>query len=141
MLRDYCGTALSLPGLARSFTPRPHQLAAVARIIHEPSAGLFHVVGAGKTAEISIGVWELRRLGLITKPAIVVPNHLVEQFRNEFLQLYPQARVLAAGMSDLTRLGRTTLLGRVANGEWDAVIVSQLVFFRIQLSVEAQKAY
>ena len=110
-------------------------------MIHEPSAGLFHVVGAGKTAEISIGVWELRRLGLITKPAIVVPNHLVEQFRNEFLQLYPQARVLAAGMSDLTRLGRTTFLGRVANGDWDAVIVSQSVFFRIQLSVEAQKAY
>jgi SAM-dependent methyltransferase len=84
VLRDYSGTSLSLPGLARTFTPRPHQLAAVARMIQEPSAGLFHVVGAGKTAEISIGVWKLRRLGLITKPAIVVPNHLVEQFRNEF---------------------------------------------------------
>jgi N12 class adenine-specific DNA methylase/predicted RNA methylase len=141
VLRDYSGAALSLPGLARSFTPRPHQLAAVARMIQEPSAGLFHVVGAGKTAEISIGVWELRRLGLITKPAIVVPNHLVEQFRNEFLQLYPQARVLAAGMGDVTRLGRGTFLGRVANGDWDAVIISQSVFARIPLSIDAQKAY
>jgi N12 class adenine-specific DNA methylase len=141
VLRDYSGASLTLPGLARTFTPRPHQLAAVARMIQEPSAGLFHVVGAGKTAEISMGVWELRRLGLITKPAIVVPNHLVEQFRNEFLQLYPQGRVLAAGMGELTRLGRTTFLGRVANGDWDAVIVSQSVFFRIQLSAKAQQAY
>jgi N12 class adenine-specific DNA methylase len=141
VLREYSGASLSLPGLARTFTPRPHQLAAVARMIQEPSAGLFHVVGAGKTAEISMGVWELRRLGLITKPAIVVPNHLVEQFRNEFLQLYPQGRVLAAGMGDLTRMGRSTFLGRVASGDWDAVIVSQSVFFRIQLSVEAQRAY
>ena len=141
VLRDYSGAHLSLPGLARSFTPRPHQLAAVARMIQEPSAGLFHVVGAGKTAEIAIGVWELRRLGLITKPAIVVPNHLVEQFRNEFLQLYPQARVLAAGMGDVTRLGRGTFLGRIANSEWDAVVVSQSVFARIPLSAEAQKNY
>ena len=141
VLRDYSGAHLSLPGLARSFTPRPHQLAAVARMIQEPSAGLFHVVGAGKTAEIAIGVWELRRLGLITKPAIVVPNHLVEQFRNEFLQLYPQARVLAAGMGDVTRLGRGTFLGRIANSEWDAVVVSQSVFARIPLSAEAQKTY
>ena len=110
-------------------------------MIQEPSAGLFHVVGAGKTAEIAIGVWELRRLGLITKPAIVVPNHLVEQFRNEYLQLYPQARVLAAGMGDVTRLGRATFLGRVANSDWDAVIVSQSVFARIPLSMPAQRAY
>lgn len=141
VLREYSGQALSLPGLARTFTPRPHQLAAVTRMIQEPSAGLFHVVGAGKTAEIAIGVWELRRLGLITKPAIVVPNHLVEQFRNEYLQLYPQARVLAAGMGDVTRLGRATFLGRIANSDWDAVIVSQSVFARIPLSMQAQKAY
>ncbi|WAX58516.1 hypothetical protein M6B22_07060 [Jatrophihabitans cynanchi] len=141
VLRDYSTTALSLPGLARSFTPRPHQLAAVNRMIQEPSAGLFHVVGAGKTAEIAMGVWELRRLGLINKSAIVVPNHLVDQFRNEFLQLYPQARVLAAGMQDVTRLGRGTFLGRIANSDWDAVIVSQSVFARIPLSTEAQKAY
>jgi len=141
VLREYSGEALSLPGLARTFTPRPHQRAAVARMIQEPSAGLFHVVGAGKTAEIAIGVWELRRLGLITKPAIVVPNHLVEQFRNEYLQLYPQARVLAAGMGDVTRLGRATFLGRIANSDWDAVIVSQSVFARIPLSLPAQQAY
>lgn len=141
VLRDYSTTALSLPGLARSFAPRPHQLAAVNRMIQEPSAGLFHVVGAGKTAEIAMGVWELRRLALINKPAIVVPNHLVDQFRNQFLQLYPQARVLAAGMQDVTRLGRGTFLGRIANSDWDAVIVSQSVFARIPLSAEAQKTY
>ena len=76
-----------------TFTPRPHQLAAVARIITEPAVGLFHEVGAGKTAEMAIGAMELRRLGLVGKPAIVVPNHMLEQFAREFLQLYPQARL------------------------------------------------
>jgi N12 class adenine-specific DNA methylase/predicted RNA methylase len=141
VLRHYDGENLTLPGLARTFTPRPHQLSAVARMIAEPAAGLYHVVGAGKTAEMAIGVMELRRLAMISKAAIVVPNHLVEQFRNEFLQLYPQARVLAAGMDDVNRLGRATFLGRVANNEWDAVIVSRSVFERIPMSVAAQQDY
>ncbi len=141
VLRSYDDTTLSLPGLAHSFRPRPHQLSAAARMIQEPAAGLYHVVGAGKTAEMAMGVMELRRLGLVRKPAIVVPNHLVEQFRNEFLQLYPQAKVLAAGSEDVSRLGRGTFLGRIANNDWDAVIVSRSVFERIPMSVAAQRDY
>jgi N12 class adenine-specific DNA methylase len=98
VLRDYtdAGDYLTLPGLAASFTPLPHQRAAVARMIAEPAAGLFHEVGAGKTAEMVMGAMELRRIGLITKPVVVVPNHMLEQFTREWLHLYPQARILAA---------------------------------------------
>ncbi|HTU60972.1 MAG TPA: hypothetical protein VMF89_21110, partial [Polyangiales bacterium] len=78
--RSYDNTKLSLPGLAVTFRPRPHQIAAVARIVHEPAVGLFHVVGAGKTAEMVMGAMELKRLGLVSKPVIVVPNHMLEQF-------------------------------------------------------------
>ena len=73
VLRNYDDAQLSLPGLALHFEPRPHQVAAVARIIHEPAVGLFHEVGAGKTAEMTMGAMELRRLGLARKPAIIVP--------------------------------------------------------------------
>ena len=97
VLRSYDDAALSLPGLALTFRPRPHQVAAVARMIHEPAVLLAHEVGAGKTAEMIMGVTELRRLGLVRKPAIVVPNHMLEQFAREWLQLYPQAQVLVAG--------------------------------------------
>ena len=97
VLRSYDDIQLSLPGLALTFRPRPHQVAAVARMIHEPAVLLAHEVGAGKTAEMIMGVIELRRLGLIRKPAVVVPNHMLEQFAREWLQLYPQARVLVAG--------------------------------------------
>jgi N12 class adenine-specific DNA methylase len=91
VLRDYSqdGERLTLPGLARTFTPRPHQRAAVARMLAEPAVGLFHQVGAGKTAEMVIGASELRRLGMVKKPAIVVPNHMLEQFSREYLQMYP----------------------------------------------------
>ena len=96
MLRSYDGAQLSLPGLALTFKPHPHQIAAVARIITEPAVGLYHEVGAGKTAEMVMGAMELKRLGLVNKPAFVVPNHMLEQFSREFLQLYPRARILAA---------------------------------------------
>ena len=122
VLRDYttAGAQLTLPGLTRTFTPRAHQRAAVARIVAEPAVGLFHEVGAGKTAEMAIGAMELRRLGLVRKPAVVVPNHMLEQFSREWLQLYPQARVLAASGEDLAgerrravrRPGRRERLGR-----------------------------
>ena len=86
----------------RDFTPTRAPVAAVARIIAEPAVGLLaHEVGAGKTAEMVIGAMELRRLGLVRKPAIVVPNHMLEQFTREFLQLYPQAKLLAASTEDL----------------------------------------
>lgn len=89
VLRDFAieGERLTLPGLAQSFVPRAHQRAAVARMVAEPTMGLFHAVGAGKTATMVIGASELRRLGLVKRPAVVVPNHMLEQFTREWLQL------------------------------------------------------
>ena len=83
------GRAAHPPGLARTFQPRPHQRAAVARMLAEPAVGLFHQVGAGKTAEMVIGAMELRRLGLVSKPAVVVPNHMLEQFSRECATALP----------------------------------------------------
>ena len=135
--------SLALPGLASWFREwvHPHQLAAVARIVNEPAVLLAHDVGAGKTAEMAMGAMELRRLGLAAKPAIVVPNHMLEQFQREFLQLYPQARVLAAGNDDLKALGRHTFVARIATGNWDAVIMSQSVFERIPMSAPEIERY
>ena len=143
VLRSYDGARPALPGLAAWFREwvHPHQLAAVARIINEPAVLLAHDVGAGKTAEMAMGAMELRRLGLAAKPAIVVPNHMLEQFQREFLQLYPQARVLAAGNDDLKALGRHTFVARIATGNWDAVIMSQSVFERIPMSAPEIERY
>jgi N12 class adenine-specific DNA methylase len=141
VLRSYDDASLSLPGLALTFRPRPHQVAAVARIIGEPTVLLAHDVGAGKTAEMIIGVTELRRLGLIRKPAIVVPNHMLEQFTREWLQLYPQARVLLAGRDDLSRDRRRQFVARCATGTWDGIVISRSAFERIPLSAAEQRAY
>jgi N12 class adenine-specific DNA methylase len=141
VLRSYDGTRLSLPGLAVTFRPRPHQLAAVARMIGEPAAGLFHEVGAGKTAEMIMGVTELRRLGLARKPAIIIPNHMLEQFAREWLQLYPRARVLVAHREDLQASRRRQFVARCATGDWDGVIMSRSAFERIPLSPAGQRSY
>jgi N12 class adenine-specific DNA methylase len=140
-LRHYDTDHMSLPGLASSWTPRPHQLSAVARMVAEPNAGLFHEVGAGKTAEMAIGVMELRRLGLVRKPAIVVPNHMLDQFSGEFLHLYPQARVLAAGSDDLAGDKRRDFVARATTGQWDAVIMTRTAFTRLDVSPDTIRAY
>ena len=141
VLRSYDDAELSLPGLSVAFRPRPHQTAAVARMIHEPSVGLFHEVGAGKTAEMIMGVTELRRLGMVRKPAVVVPNHMLEQFAREWLQLYPQARVLVAGREDLQRDRRRAFVARCATGDWDGIVISRSAFEKIPLSAAGQQAY
>lgn len=141
--RDYTaeGRLLSLPGLARTFVPRDHQRTAVARMIAEPSVGLFHSVGAGKTAEMAIGATELKRLGLVRKPAVVVPNHMLEQVAAEWLQLYPQARLLAAGSDELAGDQRRRFVGQVATNDWDAVILTRTAFQRLPLSPEHEQAF
>jgi N12 class adenine-specific DNA methylase len=142
-LRDYTGAGgyLTLPGLAADFIPRPHQRAAVARMIAEPAAGLFHEVGAGKTAEMIMGAMEMRRMGLITKPVLVVPNHMLEQFTREWLQIYPQARILTASSTDLTAEKRRLMIARAAATEWDGIVLTQGAFQKIPLRVETQNAY
>lgn len=143
VLRDYTGAGeyLSLPGMAASFTPRAHQRAAVARMIAEPTAGLFHVVGAGKTGAMIMGAMEMRRMGLTAKPAVVVPNHMLEQFAREWLQIYPRARILAASSTDLTAEKRRLFIARASANEWDAVILTQGAFQKIPLRAETQRAY
>lgn len=143
VLRDYtnAGEYLSLPGMAASFAPRPHQRAAVARMIAEPAAGLFHEVGAGKTAEMVMGAMEMRRMGLVSKPVVVVPNHMLEQVGREWLQIYPQARILAASSQDLTADKRRMFIARAAANEWDAVILTQGAFAKIPLRAETQASY
>lgn len=143
VLRDYtdAGEYLSLPGLAENFTPRPHQRSAVARMIAEPAAGLFHEVGAGKTAEMILGVMEMRRMGLIDKPVLVIPNHMLEQFSREWLQIYPQARILAASSKDLTADKRRLFVARASANEWDGVLMTQGAFEKIPLRTQTQQAY
>ena len=141
VLRTYDGAQLSLPGLAAGFRPRPHQLAAAARMISEPAVLLAHEVGAGKTAEMIMGITELRRLGLVRKPAIVVPNHMLEQFAREWLQTYPQARILIAGGGDLQTDRRRQFVARCATGNWDGIVMSRSAFERIPLSAGEQRTY
>lgn len=142
-LRDYTadGERLSLPGLASSFTPHPHQRSAVARMISEPAVGLYHGVGAGKTAEMVMGAMELGRLGLVSKPAVVVPNHMLEQVTREWLQLYPQANVLAAGSEDLRGDGRRMFIARAATGQWDGIVMTQGAFGSLAVSGATERAY
>ena len=141
VLRSYDDAQLSLPGLALTFRPHAHQVAAVARIIHEPAVLLAHEVGAGKTAEMIMGITELRRLGLVRKPAVVVPNHMLEQFAREWLQLYPQAKVMIAGQDDLQRTRRRQFVARCATGTWDGIVMSRSAFERIPLSAAEQQQY
>ena len=143
VLRDYSaeGRQLTFPGLVGSFTPRPHQRAAVARMLNEQSVGLFHVVGAGKTAEMIIGATELKRLQMIRKPAIVVPNNLLAQFTRDWMQLYPHATVLAAGADDVTADKRRAFVARVAANDWDAVILTRTAFQAISLDPRRELDY
>jgi len=143
VLRDYSaeGDALTFPGLVKSFTPHPHQRAAVARILNEPSVGLFHAVGAGKTAEMVIGASELKRLGLVSKPAVVVPNHMLEQFAREWLQLYPQARILAAGSDDLAKDARRRFVAKAAANDWDGIILTRTAFQNLALTPANEQAF
>lgn len=143
VLRDYAaeGERLTLPGMASTWSPRTHQRAAVARMLAEPSVGLFHEVGAGKTGEMVAGAMELRRLGMATKPVIVVPNHMLEQISREWLQIYPQARVLAASGDDLKAVNRRDFVARVATGDWDGVVMTRSAFGRLGVSVDARADY
>ncbi len=143
VLRDYSkeGQRLTLPGLVAGIHPHPHQRAAVARMIAEPSVGLFHTVGAGKTAEMVMGAMELRRLHLVSKPLVVVPNHMLEQFSREWLQWYPQANVLAAGSKDVTPDRRREFIARAATGDWDGIIMTQTAFKAVGVGHDTVHSY
>jgi N12 class adenine-specific DNA methylase/superfamily I DNA/RNA helicase len=141
VLRSYDDVQLSLPGVNQDIKPFWWQKAAIARMIYEPTAGLFHDMGAGKTLEQIIGVMEQKRLALIRKPVICVKNHLLDQFRDEFLWAYPQARVLCAGTDDLQGEGRRQFIARCAAENPDAIIMTRGAFESIPLTPEGHEAY
>ncbi|MDP9386875.1 MAG: DEAD/DEAH box helicase family protein, partial [Actinomycetota bacterium] len=135
------GSHLSLPGLAATFTPHPHQRDAVARILTDGRVLLAHAVGAGKTATMVMAAMELRRLGLAAKPAVVVPNHMLEQFSREWLQLYPTAKLLIADRDRLSRQRRQEFVARCATGDWDGVVFTHAGFGRVPLGRDLYGAY
>jgi N12 class adenine-specific DNA methylase len=137
----YDGSHLSLPGLATSFIPHSHQRDTVARILTDGRALLAHAVGAGKTATMVMAAMEMRRLGLASKVGVVVPNHMLEQFSREWLQLYPSAKVLLADRDRLSKSQRKEFVARCALGDWDAVVFSHAGFARLPLSPELRAAY
>ncbi|MGW0562934.1 helicase-related protein [Streptomyces sp. NPDC003016] len=143
--RSYDGQRRTMPGLVEWFKPHAHQHAAVSRMVNEPAVLLAHEVGAGKTAEMTMGVMELRRLGLVNKAAMVVPGHMLDQFRTEFAELYPESvannRILTAGSDDLAGNGRREFIARAASGDYDAIIMTQTAFESIQMRPEVQERY
>lgn len=140
--RKYDGAHMTFPGMSRGVLTggklRPHQSAFAYRMVQDGVAMADHVVGAGKTYAAIAGTMEMRRLGLWRKPMIVVPNHLVDQWASDFLKLYPGANVLAAGRKDFEKSNRRKLFGRIATGDWDAVIVAHSSFGFIPVPAEAE---
>jgi N12 class adenine-specific DNA methylase len=141
VLSRYDGAHLSLPGLSAAFEPHPHQRDAVWRIVSTGDTLLAHAVGAGKTATMVIAAMEQRRLGLLEKPAFVVPNHMLDQFARELLQLYPNARLLVASRKDASPAGRKQFVARCATGTWDAVVLTHSSFERIPLAAATRAEY
>ena len=135
----YDGSHLELVGASSEVQLRPHQKDVVWRSIQEGTALFDHVVGAGKTLACIATVMESKRMGFLSKPMIVVPNHLLHQWRDEFYKLYPDANILVADKTDFTKQNRERLFGRIATGEWDAVIVAHSSFRKIDMPRDVQE--
>lgn len=138
--REYDGSHISFYGMNPEITLRKHQVNAIARILYGGNTLLAHEVGAGKTFEMVAAAMESKRLGLCNKSLFVVPNHIVEQFGQEFLQLYPSANVLVTTKKDFETANRKKFCSRIATGDYDAIIISHSQFEKIPMSVERQVA-
>ena len=136
--REYDGSHLTFPNMNPMIELRKHQKDAIAHILYGHNVLLAHVVGAGKTYEMVAACMELKRLGLSNKSMFVVPNHLVEQWGSEFLQLYPSANILVTTKRDFEKRNRKKLFSRIATGDYDAVIVGHSQFEKIPMSIERQ---
>ena len=132
--RLFDGSHLDFPGMNQTITLHPHQVDAVWRAVSSGNTLLAHAVGAGKTFTMAATGMKMKQAGLIRKPLYAVPNHMLEQFAREFMQLYPNAKLLIAGKDDLTRERRKFLTAKVASGEWDGIIVTHSSFERIGMS-------
>ncbi len=139
--RLFDGSHLDFPGMNQSLQLRPHQNDAVWRGMSSGNTLLAHVVGAGKTFTMAATGMKMKQAGLVKKPMYVVPNHLLEQFSREFMQLYPNARLLVAAKEDLGRDRRKFLTAKIASGEWDGIIVTHSSFERIGMSRDYQETF
>ena len=138
--REYDGSHINFSGMNPEITLRKHQVNAIAHILYGGNTLLAHVVGAGKTFEMVAAAMESKRLGLCQKSLFVVPNHLTEQWASEFLQLYPAANVLVATKKDFETKNRKKFCGRIATGDYDAVIIGHSQFEKIPVSIQRQRA-
>ena len=138
--REYDGSHITFNGMNPEIELREHQKNAVAHILYGGNTLLAHAVGAGKTFEMTAAAMESKRLGLCNKSLFVVPNHLTEQWASEFLQLYPSANVLVATKKDFETKNRKKFCGRIATGDYDAIIIGHSQFEKIPMSIERQRA-
>lgn len=138
--REYDGSHIVFNGMNPEIDLREHQKNAVAHILYGGNTLLAHAVGAGKTFEMVAAAMESKRLGLCNKSLFVVPNHLTEQWAAEFLQLYPAANILVATKKDFETKNRKKFCGRIATGDYDAVIIGHSQFEKIPMSIERQRA-
>ena len=138
--REYDGSHIIFSGMNPEIELREHQKNAVAHILYGRNTLLAHAVGAGKTFEMTAAAMESKRLGLCNKSLFVVPNHLTEQWAAEFLQLYPAANILVATKKDFEMKNRKRFCGRIATGDYDAVIIGHSQFEKIPISIERQRA-
>ncbi len=139
--RLFDGSHLDFPGMNQALTLRQHQKDAVWRGMSSGNTLLAHVVGAGKTFTMAATGMKMKQAGLIKKPMYVVPNHLLEQFAREFMQLYPNAKLLVAAKEDLSRDRRKFLTAKIASGDWDGIIVTHSSFERIGMSRDYQETF
>ena len=139
--RQFDGSHLAFPGMNKTITLGPHQNDAVWRGMSSGNTLLAHAVGAGKTFTMAATGMKMKQAGLIKKPMFVVPNHMLEQFAREFMQLYPNARLLVATKDDLAKDRRKLLTAKIASGDWDGIIVTHSSFERIGMSKEFQEKF
>ena len=137
--REYDGSHLNFVGMNPEIKLRPHQVNAIAHVLYGNNVLLAHEVGAGKTFEMVASAMESKRLGLCNKSLFVVPNHIIEQFASEFLQLYPSANILVATKKDFETKNRKKFCSRIATGDYDAVIIGHSQFEKIPMSIERQR--
>lgn len=139
--REYDGSNLSFEGMNTKIELRPHQKNAIARSLYGGNALLAHVVGSGKTFEMVASAMESKRLGMCSKSLFVVPNHLTGQIGREFMQLYPSANIMVADKKDFEPKNRKRFIGRIATGEYDAVVIGHTQFEKIPMSKEYQEKH
>lgn len=139
--REYDGSNLSFEGMTTEIDLRPHQRNAIARSLYGGNTLLAHVVGSGKTFEMVASAMESKRLGMCSKSLFVVPNHLTGQIGREFMQLYPSANIMVADKKDFEPKNRKRFIGRIATGEYDAVVIGHTQFEKIPMSKEYQEKH